>query len=161
MKLGFILALILVLTVTASRAVSGQQPPVVPIAEEPGLLMRSKLTSSQKVLEGLLRRDMDAVSQGAREMKRISEAAEWPRTRDAVYEHFSAEFRRQCAQMETLARDGNHQAASFVYLHMSTTCINCHDYVRDSLRIAEPGRRGDVQLIPSQWPDRTIPVEPK
>ncbi len=85
-------------------------------------------------------------------MKKISEAAEWPRSRDAVYEHFAAEFRRQCIKLESLANKTNHEGATFTYLQMTTTCINCHDHVRDALRIAELPN-GGVQLIPAQLPN--------
>lgn len=134
-------------------------PPTVLIDDEPGVMMRSKLTRSKEVLEALLRNDFTSISRAAREMKRISEAAEWPRHRDAVYERFSAEFRRQCNQLESLAQDLNHEGVKFTYLNMTTTCINCHDYVRDSRRIAElrPARpEGDVRLRrePSPRPSR-------
>ncbi|MGB7344200.1 MAG: hypothetical protein WBD20_08295 [Pirellulaceae bacterium] len=119
----------------------------------PAALMKAKLDRSQNVLEGLLRKDFKRVAQGAREMKRISEAAEWPRARDTVYEHFSAEFRRQCNHLESLAGSENHEGATFVYLQMTTTCIHCHDYVRDSLRVAQLKSRDNVSLIPAQWPE--------
>lgn len=127
--------------------------PVQPIEQSEGMLMRSKLKRSQTVLEGLLRNDYKAIAHGAKEMRLISEAAEWPRARDAVYEHFSAEFRRQCKQLEQLAETENQQGATFTYLHMTNLCIQCHDYVRDSLRIAEPDGRSGIQLIPSEWPE--------
>ena len=117
------------------------------------VLMHSKLTSSQRVLEGLVSEDFELVARGAREMKRISEAAEWPRPRDAVYEHFSAEFRRQCNRLEDLAKKRNHEGVSFTYLHLTTTCIQCHDYVRDALHVAKTQRHGNVLAIPSQWPE--------
>ena len=129
------------------------EPPVQPLNRSEGMLMRSKLKRSQSVLEGLLRKDFDAVAEGARQMKLISEAAEWPRARDSVYEHFSAEFRRQCNELEELAKNRNHRGATFTYLHMTNLCIQCHDYVRDSLRIAKPGGRSGIQLIPAEWPE--------
>ena len=122
-------------------------PPAVLVDEDPGFMMRSKLTRSKDVLEALLRNDFRSISRAAREMKRISEAAEWPRRRDAVYERFSAEFRRQCNQLESLALDLNHEGVKFTYLNMTTTCINCHDYVRDSRRVAELPADGDVRLM--------------
>lgn len=114
---------------------------------ETAVLMRAKLTSSQKVLEGLVAENFALIGEGAKEMKKISEAAEWPRHRDEVYEHYATEFRRQCNKLASLAEKQNHEGASFTYLHMTTTCIDCHNYVREGLRIAaEPG--GRVQLIP-------------
>lgn len=134
-------------------------PPATPISQAPGALMRSKMVHSQKVLEALLRKDLDGVARGAEQMKHISEAAEWPRARDEVYEHFGMVFRRQCNQLHSLASQGNHEGATFTYLQMTTTCIQCHDYVRDSLRVAQRGR-GGVQLIPSTWPQQNVPAGP-
>lgn len=158
---GFVIVLLL----NTKPNAQADPPPVAaarvtPITKAPGSLMRAKLTSSKKVLEGLLRRDYQAIAQGAREMKRISEAAEWPRARDAVYEHHSMEFRRQCNQLESLAQKMNHEGVQFTYLSMTSTCIHCHDYVRDALRVADSGRRADVQLIPSQWPEQATGGKP-
>tara|TARA_R110002049_G_scaffold50370_3_gene143015 strand:+ start:32360 stop:32842 length:483 start_codon:yes stop_codon:yes gene_type:complete len=146
---------ILLITATGMMWVNAD-PPVTPINHAPSALMRSKLVSSQNVLEGLLRKDFDAIARGAREMKRISEAAEWPRARDSVYEHFGLQFRRQCSQLESLAKQRNHEGVTFTYLQMTTTCVQCHDYVRDSLRIAERHENGSVQLIPAEWPQQNV-----
>jgi hypothetical protein len=149
----------------AMRADRLPSHPVVPVAvasptAAPAALMKAKLDRSQNVLEGLLRKDFKKVAQGAREMKRISEAAEWPRARDNVYEHFSAEFRRQCNRLESLANNGNHEGATFLYLQMTTTCIHCHDHVRDSLRVATLKSRDNVSLIPAKWPESRVKQQP-
>ena len=132
---------------------SADPPEVATINHAPGALMKSKLVTSQSVLEGLLRKDFDAIANGARSLKRISEAAEWPRSRDRVYEHFGSTFRRQCNELENAAHKSDQDGVMFTYLAITTTCVNCHDYVRDSRRIAQP-REGDVRLIPSHWPAR-------
>lgn len=129
------------------------EPPVQPLDRSEGMLMRSKLKQSQSVLEGLLRKDFTAIAEGAHQMRLISEAAEWPRARDSVYEHYSAEFRRQCNELEELAGSQNHRGATYAYLHMTNLCVQCHDYVRDSLRVARPSGRSGIQLIPSEWPE--------
>jgi hypothetical protein len=123
-----------------------------PIIAEPIVLMQAKLSSSKKVLEGLLRRDYDSIAKAAREMKRISKATEWPRQRDQVYEHFSVEFQRQCNQLESQADALNHEGAKFTYLQLTSTCIQCHDYIRDSRRVAELRHPRNVRPIPAQWP---------
>ncbi len=124
---------------------------VTPIVSEPEVLMQAKLTSSKRVLEGLLRRDFDTIARAAREMKRISKATAWPRPQDEVYSHFSTEFQRQCNQLESQADALNHEAVKFTYMHMTTTCINCHEYIRDSRRVAGMEGHGGVRPIPSQW----------
>ncbi|KAA5547178.1 hypothetical protein FYK55_01870 [Roseiconus nitratireducens] len=152
-KMKVALVVVFVSVSLVSFKMLAADPPVSPIEHAEGVLMRSKLKRSQRVLEGLVRADFAAIAQGAHEMKLISEAAEWPRARDAVYEHFSAEFRRHCNQLEQLAQEGNHQGATFTYLHMTSLCVECHNYVRDSLRVATPGGDGDIRLIPSEWPE--------
>ena len=105
-----------------------QQAPL----SENTVLMRAKLSSSQKVLEGILAEDFTLIAHGAREMKKISEAAEWPRSRDPVYEHFAAEFRRQCIKLESLANKTNregvdiHLPAHDDHLYqLSRSCARC------------------------------------
>lgn len=137
--------------IVGSLLARAADPPSAAIAET-NVLMRAKLSSSQKVLEGLLAENYILIQQGAREMKRISAAAEWPRSRDTVYEHHAAEFRRLCSKLEDLARKQNHEGASFTYLQMTTGCIDCHNYVRDALRIADQ-EDGGVQLIPTHIPE--------
>ncbi len=99
------------LTAVADNPVAGSTK-TTPIPGESIVLMQAKLSSSKKVLEGLLRRDYDSIARAAREMKRISKATEWPRQRDEVYEHFSVEFQRQCNQLESQADALNHEGAS-------------------------------------------------
>ena len=157
---------VLVLTLTPGLWISGvwADPPSKPaptaarIADEQAVLMQAKLSSSKKVLEGLLRRDFDSIARAAREMKRISKATAWPRKRDEVFEHFSTEFQRQCNQLESQADALNHEGAKFSYLQLTTTCIQCHDYIRDSRRVAELTHPRNVRPIPSQWPTSNTKV---
>ena len=150
----YVIGSVLIAVVVWGSYLAFADPPVKQQREidETKVLMRAKLTSSQRVLEGLLVDDYQRIRQGAREMIRISEAAEWPRARDEVYEHYSTELRRQCNKLDDLAAKRNHEGASFTYLHITTTCINCHDYVRDALRVADQPD-GGVRLIPAQVPE--------
>jgi hypothetical protein len=150
-RLGLIVCLAAVVAGVLGTLLLGAADPPTSTIRETEVLMRAKLSSSQKVLEGLLAEDFTLIAHGAREMRRISEAAEWPRARDTVYEHYAAEFRRQCIKLESLANKTNHEGASFAYLHMTSTCIDCHDYVRDALRVADQPN-GGVQLIPAHLP---------
>lgn len=114
------------------------------------LYMQAKLSNSQEVLRGLVSEDYDAIARGARQLKKIAEAAHWPTTVDEVYQHYSFEFRRQCDRLVEQAEKKDLRAAHFTYLHMSTTCIDCHDYVRPRFRV-ERKPQGPVQLIPTEW----------
>ena len=160
MKRKLIIAVTTVIALVFSAILLQADPPATKIVESTEVLMQAKLTNAQNVLAGLIRKDFAGIESAARALKHISEAAEWPRQRDTVYEHYSSEFRRQCIKLADLAKQGNHEGASFTYMHMTTICINCHDHVRDSRRIARrPGRRSDVQLIPSKWPEQNLPKQ--
>lgn len=115
------------------------------------LYMRAKLASSQKVMEGLVTENFDLIREGATQMKRISEAAHWPKTVDEIYQHYSVAFRRQCDKLNQQADRKDLQAAHYTYLHMSTTCIDCHNYVRGRFKVEQKRPNGPVRLIPTEW----------
>lgn len=117
------------------------------------LYMQAKLSNAQKVLGGLVSEDFDAIASGASNMKMIAEAAHWPTTIDEVYQHYSVEFRRQCDKLHEQAKKKDLRAAHFTYLHMSTTCIDCHDYVRKRFEVKRT-HDGPVRLIPTDWEGR-------
>ena len=117
------------------------------------VFMRAKLAGSKRVMEGLVTEDFALIRDAATEMKAMSEHAEWPRSRDQIYEHYSEEFRRQCNQLASLADKRNREGAHFTFLSVTTTCVNCHNYVRGSFRVARDRSNPSqpVQLIPSEW----------
>ncbi len=120
--------------------------------------MRAKLDCSQSVLDGLVTENFDLIYRGAAEMKKMSEAAQWPRAADPVYDHFGEEFRNQSEKLMQLADQKNLEGTHFTYLSMTTTCINCHNYVRRAFRV-EPNRvdpQGPVRLIPTEWEGRSL-----
>lgn len=129
--------------------------------------MRAKLVGSQMVLDGLVTEDFALIHRGAKSMKQLSEALQWPRAEDKVYDHFGDEFRRQCDKLMQLADEKNLEGAHFTHLSMTTTCINCHNYVRGKFRVErdESNPQGPVRLIPSDWkgetfkPDRSTNVD--
>lgn len=139
-----------------------QEPKVSKIpqrADDTELFMRAKLGSSQKVMEGLVTEDFALITAGASQMKKISEASHWPTTVDEVYQHYSFSFRKQCDKLVDQSNERNLQAAHYTYLQLSTTCIDCHSYVRGRFRVKNDERGGPVRLIPTQWdgPVKKIP----
>jgi hypothetical protein len=125
--------------------------------------MRAKLVGSQSVLDGLVTENFGLIRQGAENMKSLSEAVQWPRSEDEVYDHYGDEFRRQCAKLMELADQKNLEGAHFTYLSMTTTCINCHNYVRGNFRVApnQENPQGPVRLIPSDWKGSTFKQDRK
>lgn len=105
--------------------------------------MRAKLASSQKILEGLTTKKFGLIQDGAQELQKMSAAAGWQRSNDAVYLHYSREFRRLAEKLDRLAEDRNLEGASFSYMHILSTCLHCHEHARDVLRIADHDEQSD------------------
>lgn len=138
-----------VLSCTPSVADDGQN---VTTADDPArLAMRAKLSYSQAVLHGLVTEDFDRIGQNARQMLKMSAAAQWPSSGDKVYRHLSEDFRRQCEKLAALAKARNLEGAHYTYLSLTTSCIHCHNYVRGKFRIDRDSTNssGPVQLIPT------------
>lgn len=122
-------------------------PPMVLVDDDPGVMMRAKLTKLKTVLDGLLRKDFASISRAARELKRISEVTQELHPRNDVYERIGTDFRRQCIQLHALASERDYEGVKSTYQKMTTTCIKCHEYVRDPRRLANL-RSGDARPIP-------------
>ena len=112
-------------------------------------LMRAKLASSHKIMEGLVARDFHEILDGAAELKRICRATEWEAHSDPVYAHYRSELVRQANKLIDAAGQSNSDSATFAYMNTLTTCINCHDHCRDVLKIARVRRAAKVIPIPT------------
>lgn len=98
------------------------------------LMMQTKLTASQRVLEGLLNRDFDQMTASAQLLKRLAELApprRHPRIDQDVYAHFRTEFVRLAGQLEAMGDEENLPGAAYVHQELTATCIACHDHLRD------------------------------
>lgn len=133
----------------------GTSPKESSTDEEIRLFMRAKLTSSQKLLEGLVIEDFGKIEKGAQEMLLLSKGNNWPRTEDKIYNHFNQAFQMQCEKIAELAKQENLEGVKFSYLQLTTSCVDCHNYVRKRFAVQRPAnRRGPVQLIPTYWDDK-------
>ena len=151
------LILISIYTLFTGAAIVG--PNLAPTTQDKTKpFMRAKLTGSQRVLDGLVSENFGLIHAGAQHMKAISEAVQWPRAEDKVYDHHGDEFRRQCDKLMQMADEKNLEGAQFTYLSMTTTCISCHSYVRGKFRVQrdEANPQGPVRLIPSDWKGNTF-----
>ena len=119
------------------------------------VFMRAKLTSSQKLLEGLVTEDFERIQKGAAEMKMLSKAKSWPTADDKVYNHHNTAFQMHCDKIVKLAKEKNLEGVKFTYLQLTTSCVDCHSYVRGKFKIKKPvNKKGPVQLIPTYWDDK-------
>jgi len=111
-------------------------------------LMRAKLASSQKVVEGLMAKDFDLIGKGGLEMIKVCDASQWHASDDQVYAHYRAELRRSAKKLILLAEEKNLDGAAYTYMHSLTTCMNCHDYCRDVLHVSVKKTSQRVVPIP-------------
>jgi hypothetical protein len=122
-------------------------------------LMRAKVASSHKIMEGLVARDFTEIRSGALELKRICEATEWEANSDHVYAQYRGELIRQANKVIEAADQSHADAATFAYMNTLSTCINCHDHCRDVLKIATVKRTAKVVPIPTTDSDDAAPGE--
>lgn len=94
-------------------------------------LMQRKLTGSQAVLAGLLKGDLNQVGTAAADLHEIARTPTPDREDDAVYRHFNVEFQRLTEKLQRVAAGGNVDAATYVHGQLTSTCISCHQHVRD------------------------------
>lgn len=122
--------------------VIGQQPTLSDADRaDLAVLMRAKLMSTQKVVEGLMDGDFNLIRKGGLELQRICDATSWRSHDDQVYGHYRAELKRSAIKMVEQADAGSLDGAAYGYMHTLTTCINCHDHCRNVLRIAQASPR--------------------
>ncbi len=114
--------------------------------DQQAALMLAKLASSQKITAGLVTKDFDQIRRGADELSRICDATEWAARSDQVYAHHRTELRRQTQKLVKMADERNLDGAAFTYMHSLTTCISCHEYCRDVLKIADD--HGPLKVVP-------------
>lgn len=103
------------------------------------VLMRAKLASTQRIVDGLVSKDFGDIAKGAQELIKICKADEWRSHQDEIYGHYRRELTRQAEKMANAARLENLDGAAYSYIHALTTCIACHDHCRDVLKIAQDG----------------------
>jgi hypothetical protein len=114
-----------------------------------GIAMRAKLGSSQKIVEGLTSANFEMIRKGADDLKNICDSRVWRPREDQVYTHYRGELQRSAIKLMDMAEQGNLDGAAYTYMHTLTTCINCHQYSRDVLRVAViPRGQAAVVSIP-------------
>ena len=149
-RFGSVVMSLLVMTMVclAARPIdSAEKAPDKEKKADTSAFMRAKLVSSQRVLEGLVSDDFDLIKKGANQMVKMSDAAAWNEIKDPVYKHYHAEFRRLAQKLQRMADKGNLEGASFTYMHTVTTCISCHEHVRDVQKIADDKAKPRIRLL--------------
>ncbi len=114
-----------------------------------GIAMRAKLGSSQRIVEGLTSANFELIRKGAEDLRNICDSRVWRSREDQVYTHYRGDLQRSAMKLMEMAEQQNLDGAAYTYMHTLTTCINCHQYSRDVLRVAVVPRESSVILIPA------------
>lgn len=93
-------------------------------------VMKLKLESSQKVLEGIATENFTTISANAQKLVALSQAAGWQARQTPEYKQFTAEFRRHAEALQKAARSENVDAASVAWFQLTISCVNCHRHMR-------------------------------
>jgi hypothetical protein len=89
-----------------------------------------KLAHSQKVLEGLVVEDFDAIAKNADNMRLLSLDETWQVLTTPDYLEFSRKFRAACEALGDAARKKNLEKSTAAFNQMTVKCVECHKYVR-------------------------------
>lgn len=98
-------------------------------------IMKQKLTSAQKVLEGLAVKDFDLIEKNADNLMILSKKAEWQILKTPEYTLQSDDFRRNVEKLAKMSKNKNLDGAALAYVQITMNCVNCHNYVRE-VRVA-------------------------
>jgi hypothetical protein len=107
--------------------------------DKPQAFMRAKLDHSQKLLEGLVMEDFNAINRNAQALSLLSLAASWQVMQTPEYAQQSLEFRRAADAVHQAAEKKNIDAAALAYMDVTIKCVNCHKYVRGVRMAAAEG----------------------
>lgn len=105
-----------------------------PAADKPldtATIMELKLKYSKEILAGLAREDFAVIEKQASDLVLLSHESNWQVLQSFEYQRHSADFRRFATALAKDARDRNLDAATLSYLQLTTSCTQCHKYVRD------------------------------
>ena len=104
-----------------------------PTQENVSKFMQAKLDSSKDVLEGLVTEDFSLIQKGTKKMIAMSNATDWQVVEGPIFAQQSAEFRNAAKQLLKNAQNKNIDGASLSYLHLTMTCIACHNQIKKSV----------------------------
>ncbi len=127
MKMKILLSLVLLGALFAGLAASvAPNDPKVTTRE----VMKVKLESSQKVLEGIATENFTTIAVNAQKLVALSQVAGWQARQTPEYKQYTADFRRHAEALQKAARDENVDAASVAWFQLTVSCVNCHRHMR-------------------------------
>ena len=100
------------------------------------LLMREKLTHSEKILEAIMTSNHALLQSESEALAKATKAPAWAVLKTPAYERYSTAFLRATEDLVDAARQRDSDAAAIRYVSLTLTCYECHRYVKGA-RIAK------------------------
>ena len=101
------------------------------------VLMQAKLQAIHGIAEGLVRKDFSGIEQAGVTLAALSSGNDWQNHGDPVYSDYREQLRRGALKVAELARVQNLEGATYGYMTLMSSCVDCHTHCRDVLKIAE------------------------
>ena len=101
------------------------------------MIMKEKLKTSQKLLEGIALADYQKVILSAENLVQYTKTEEWMVYKTPKYQVFSNEFRQAAENVISKAKLKNIDGVTLAYFELTVSCVRCHTYVRE-IRDARP-----------------------
>ena len=93
-------------------------------------VMKFKLHHAQRVLEGITMENYEVIAENAKQLKTLSQQADWQIRQTPEYQRFTADFVRTVDSLLKAAEKKNVDAATVAYFQMTVSCTTCHKYLR-------------------------------
>ena len=91
--------------------------------------MREKLSSNQKIVEGLSLKDFGLVREGAEGVTALVKGQHWFVLDTPEYNDYSKDMEQAAQKLIKAADDKNMEAAALRYFDLTLNCIDCHRYL--------------------------------
>ena len=108
--------------------------------------MELKLEASKKILEGIVREDFKLIALQATRLKQLSQSASWQWRQSDDFKLFTSIYRRSADKLIQAAQEKNMDLASLEYFQLTTSCVNCHRYMRETRLAADIAQPEDSKL---------------
>lgn len=105
----------------------GQEEDITQMARK--AFMRGKLSSNQKIVEGISTKNYELIKEGAAEVKALVKGQHWFVLQTKEYQEFSAEMQLAAGRLAAAAEAKNIDGATLRYFDLTLNCVDCHNYI--------------------------------